>query len=162
MKTYFNVASLPTASDLSNWNAQLHGLLQLLQPAQVSLSLDERKRKRKMSIRRLAYAMAANRLAIQHETVMPRQFNPANFDALLEFHRQFNTFLSRALELNEICSDTLMAAGIDAMSYTKVVHDALRTANLLDPHYDEALRELDEFNEHVLAEEEEEENLSNT
>jgi hypothetical protein len=42
------------------------------------------------------------------------------------------------------------------LTYTKIVHDGLRNANQMNPIFDEALRELDEFNKRDQAEEVEE------
>lgn len=152
MKPYFNPANLPAAQDLANWNAQLQQLLQAMQPYKFTLTKDDRKGKRKMGPRRIAYAQAADRLGTQHENIMPRQYNPADFAAVLAFHTSLNTLLSRVMQLKELADDTMMAAGIDAMTYTKVVHDAIRSANNLDPSFDEALQELDDFNTRAQAE----------
>ncbi len=65
-------------------------------------------------------------------------------------------------DLGEMMGDTLMALGIDAMTYTKIVHDGLRNANQINPIYDEALRELDEYNKRAQAEEMEEANEAPT
>lgn len=156
MKPYFQPANLPTAVDLTNWNAQLQQLLQLMQPYKFTLTKEERRGKRKMGPRRVAYALAAERLGTQHENVMPRQYNAADFTAVMAFHTGLNTLLSRVLQLKELADDTLMAAGIDAMTYTKVVHDGLRSANNLDPSFDAALQELDDFNARAQAEDAEE------
>lgn len=153
MKPNLTPANLPSANDLATWNTNLQQLLAAIMPYKFTLSLDDRQGKRKMGVRRLAYAQSANRLGVQHESVMPRQFDPADFSAVMNYHTQLNAFLSRLTQLAEICDDTLMTAGIDAMTYTKVVHDALRSANALDPMYDEALRELDDFNARAQAEE---------
>lgn len=152
MKTNLTLANLPTTNDLATWNTQLQQLLTAIMPHRFTLSMEDRQGKRKMGSRRLAYGQSANRLGVQHENVMPRQFDPNDFSKLMNYHSELNTFLSRLVQLQEICDDTLMAAGIDAMTYTKVVHDSLRTANNLDPMYDEALRELDEFNARAQAE----------
>ncbi|MBL7784589.1 MAG: hypothetical protein JNM36_01650 [Chitinophagales bacterium] len=48
--------------------------------------------------------------------------------------------------LTESIDDTLMALGIDAMTFTKLVHDALKSRNGIDPSLDAAVQELDEFN----------------
>ena len=152
MKPYLSPAGLPSAADLASWNTQLQQILTAISPFKFTLSLDERKGKRKMGPRRLAYAQAAERLGTQHENVMPRQFTPADFTAIMGYHSALNVFFSRLVQLQEICDDTLMAAGIDAMTYTKVVHDSLRSANNLDPSFDEALRELDDFNVRAQAE----------
>ncbi|MGL4362270.1 MAG: hypothetical protein ACRCSG_03195 [Cellulosilyticaceae bacterium] len=45
-----------------------------------------------------------------------------------------------------------MAARIDAMTYTKQVHDSLKITNTIEPAYDTPLRELDEFNARATAE----------
>ncbi|MBK7872740.1 MAG: hypothetical protein IPJ74_19720 [Saprospiraceae bacterium] len=39
------------------------------------------------------------------------------------------------------------------MTYTKLVHDGLRSANIINPTLDEALRELDKYNKRAQAEE---------
>lgn len=50
--------------------------------------------------------------------------------------------------------------GIAAMTYTKVVHNGLRSANILNPALDEALRKLDEYNKRTQAEDMEEGNAA--
>lgn len=156
MKFYIDLNQIPTPQQIAQWQSDLLNLKYTLQSIKVSLSMEERRQRRKMGSRRLAYASAAERRCVQHEQVMPRQFNAYQFTQILAFHNDLNRLLSHLEEIHEMIDDTLMAAGIDAMTCTKVVHDSLRTANIMDPSLDSALQELDEFNRRAQAEDTEE------
>ena len=152
MKPYFTGVALPTTNDLATWNALVQQLIQGISPFKMTLSTEDRKGKRKMGTRRIAYAQSAETFGNQYIDVMPRQFNPADFSAIMAYQSSLRNLVSRLTQLQEMCDDTLMAAGIDAMTYTKTVHDAIRSANNLDPSYDGALSELDEYNSRAQAE----------
>lgn len=156
MKFYLDSNQLPSQQQFAQWHAELMNFKSTLQSIKVSLSLEERRQRRKMGSRRLAYASAAERRGVQHEMVMPRQFNAYQFSQILSFHHELSRLLSHVEEIHEMMDDTLMAAGIDAMTCTKVVHDSLRTANVIDPSLDGALQELDEFNKRAQVEDTEE------
>ncbi|MFN7116582.1 MAG: hypothetical protein ACK4TA_07250 [Saprospiraceae bacterium] len=156
MKFYLEGNQLPTSEQFTQWNAALQNVKYMLQGIKVSLSMEERRQRRKMGSRRLAYASAAERRCVQHEQVMPRQFNTYYFSQLMTSYIEMSRLLSYLDELHEMLDDTLTAMGIDAMTCTKVVHDSLRIANLLDPSLDGALQELDEFNKRAQAEDSEE------
>ncbi|MFN7118912.1 MAG: hypothetical protein ACK4TA_19090, partial [Saprospiraceae bacterium] len=123
----------------------------------VSLSIEERRYRRKMGARRVAYVQVGERLGEQYEQRMPRDFNSYHLHRVMQSHSGLSRVFSHVSEVNEILDDTLMALGIDAMALAKMVHDTLRTANQLDPSLDGALRELDEFYKRAQAEELEEE-----
>lgn len=158
MRLYVKPDQLPSPEQVQSWIAILQQLKYEMQPYVVSLSLDERQGKRKMGSRRLAYAHNSERRGTLHEDVMPRTFYAMHFTQLMGGggHQGFSTLAAIHSEVGEMMGDTLMAMGIDAMTYTKVVHDSLRSANLMNPIFDEALRELDEFNKRAQAEEVEE------
>lgn len=156
MKLYSKPELLPSPEQLAQWQATLQSLRQEMLPYIISLSMEERQGKRKMGPRRLAYAQNGERRGTLHEEVMPRTFYAVNFSRLLTTHNEFFKILAQNSEIGEMLDDTLMALGIDAMTYTKVVHDGLRSANLLNPALDEALRELDEYNKRAQAEDMEE------
>lgn len=134
MRLYAKTEQLPAPEQVQNWIATLQQLKQEMQPYVISLSLDE--------------------------NVMPRTFYAAHFTQVIGGggHQGFSTLVAVHSEVGEMMGDTLMTLGIDAMTYTKVVHDSLRSANLMNPIFDEALRELDEFNKSAQAEEVEEAN----
>lgn len=155
MKLYINPDQIPDSSQFEAWKQMLRDLKQSLMVIKVSLSMEERQRSRKMGPRRLAYAQASERRGVQHEDVMPRRFTAYHFTRVITFHSEINALIELILELEEMMDDTVMAAGIDAMTYTKLVHDGLRSANLVDPSLDNALAQLDEFNRKAQAEEEE-------
>lgn len=157
MKLYVKPDQVPSPEQVQNWMAILQQLKYEMQPYAVSLSLEERQGRRKMGARRLAYAQNGERRGTLHEEVMPRNFYAMHFTQVINGHQGFSTLLAIHSEIGEMMSDTLMAMGIDAMTYTKLVHDGLRSANQLNPIFDEALRELDEFNKRAQAEEMEEE-----
>lgn len=152
MKTYLNPNALPTTQDIQVLRTQINQLISGFQTSATALSKDEKARSRKMGPRRLAYAIAANRIGTQHENVMLRQFNATDFQKVMIFYNDLANLTSVIAQLQELIDDTQMAAGIDAMTYTKVVHDGLRSANILDPQYDTPLQELDEFNKHATEE----------
>ncbi|MBK7870662.1 MAG: hypothetical protein IPJ74_08255 [Saprospiraceae bacterium] len=160
MKFYVNPDELPSPEQVQSWIATLLNLKSEIQPYVVSLSLDERQGRRKMGSRRVAYANNSERRGTLHEDVMPRTFYAAHFTQVMGGggHQGFSTLVAVLSDLGEMMGDTLMALGIDAMTYTKIVHDGLRNANLINPIFDEALRELDEFNKRAQAEEMEEDN----
>lgn len=159
MKFYLNPNQMMDLGQFSQWQQLLRDLKQSLNSIKISLSMEERRRSRKMGPRRLAYAHAAERRGVQHEDVMPRTFTAIQFTNLLAFYNELNKVQSQLSEIQEIIDDTLMAAGIDAMTLTKLVHDGLRSANAIDPSLDNALNELDEFNKKAQAEEEDDEVL---
>lgn len=152
MKTYLDPNALPTSQDIQVLRTQIQQLITGFQSSATALSKEEKTRSRKMGPRRLAYAIASNRVGTQHENVMPRLFNAINFDKVMVFYNDLANLTSIVAQLQELIDDTQMAAGIDAMTYTKVVHDGLRSANTIDPQYDTALQELDEFNKHATEE----------
>lgn len=152
MKLYVKPEQLPSPEQIESWISTLQQLKYEMQPYAISLSLDERQGRRKMGPRRLAYAQNGERRGGQHEDVMPRTFYAMHFTQVIGGHHGYSKLMSVHGELGEMLSDTLMAIGIDAMTYTKVVHDGLRSANLLNPIYDDALRELDEYNKRAQAE----------
>jgi hypothetical protein len=156
MKLYLDANRIPDAMQLSSWQSTFQQFKMQLQTFKVSLSMEERQGKRKMGPRRLAYAQASEKRGVQHEDVMPRTFTAAHFTRLIQFHTELSRMLAQVEELHKILDDTLMAAGIDAMTYTKLVHDGLRSSNTINPALDGALRELDEFNKRAQLEEEEE------
>lgn len=162
MKLYVTPEQLPSPELVQSWIATLQQLRSEMQPYAVSLSLDERQGKRKMGPRRLAYAHNGERRGTLHEDVMPRTFYAAHFTQVMGGggHQGFSTLVAVHSEVGEMMGDTLMALGIDAMTYTKIVHDGLRSANQINPIFDEALRELDEFNKRAQAEEVEEDNAA--
>lgn len=152
MKTYLNPNALPTTQDIQALRTQIQQLIAGFQASATVLSTDERVRSRKIGPRRLAYAISAARIGNQHENVMPRQFNTVDFEKVMTFYNDLSNLTSVIAQLQELIDDTQMAAGIDAMIYTKVVHDGLRSANTLNPQFDTALQELDEFNKRATEE----------
>ena len=153
IKIYLNPTTLLSTQDVQALRSQLQQVIGSFRNAATVLSVEEKVRGRKMGARRLAYAIAANRIGTQHENVMPRLFNAIDFEKVMIFANDLSGLASVVAQLQELIEDTQMAAGIDAMTYTKVVHDGLRSANNIDPQYDTALQELDEFNKRVAEEE---------
>lgn len=160
MKLYVDVNRLPSDEELVQLVADFLNFKYRLQNYRVSLSLDERRYRRKMGNRGVAYVGIGERLGEQHEQRMPRDFSAYNLTRITRSHSGFSRLFSHYEEGYEMLDDTLMALGIDAMTLTKLVHDSLRTANQLDPSLDTALRELDEFYKRAQAEREEEESES--
>ena len=116
------------------------------------LNDDERQTLRKMANRRLAYATDAMSYSKLHIEILPRSFDPVEFESLLKFHNQLGEVHKTLQQFNEGIEDTLMAIGVDAMTYTKVVHDAMR-GNAKSGKFDEALRKLDSYNAKTLKKE---------
>jgi len=154
MKLYFNSSELPNLNDLDTVLSDLQTQVVQLKKLKVDLSLEERLRSRKMAARRLAYARLANRKGKQYESIMPRIFIADDFDAIMKHHEKLEAIFDIVKEASEILSDTIMAAGIDAMTYTKLVHDSLRALNNINPAYDDSLAELDEFNRKIIQQDE--------
>jgi hypothetical protein len=157
MKMYFLKPAKETVDVLDTATVGVEAALTALHDFSVPLTLEERRWKRKMGPRRFAYATEAARKGKQFEAVMPRTFVASSFADLLDLCKKVADLLGKVEELQESLDDTLMALGIDAMTFTKLVHDGLRSANLLDPRYDSPLAELDEFNKLASREDAEEE-----
>lgn len=157
MKYHLNLDNLPTPEQQEQWKNDLQNVKYGMQPHKVSLSMEERLRSRKIGSRRLSYAHASDVKGGQYEQVMPRQFDPTRITKSLQHYHDMKRFSSFLQELQEIVYDNMVAAGIDAMTCTKIIHDSLRLANLTDPSLDSALQELDEYNRRAQAEDEEEE-----
>lgn len=146
MKLYTTANNLPPEADLLQIIASLEQAYAAVKKFRISLSKAERISRRKLGDRRLAYAILAARYGMLHEDAMPRSFNPEDFAALMKYRSLLAPLLDRIVLLTESIDDTLMALGIDAMTYTKLVHDALKSRNGIDPSLDSAVQELDEFN----------------
>ncbi len=155
MKTYLSKEKMLSASAIQEMVADCKALKEKVRGMTISLSVEERKGKRKMGNRRMAYAQTAERIGRQYERLLPRSFDPAEFTNVLEYWNRISELYSQIAEIHEMLDDTLMASGIDAMAYTKLVHDGIRAANSFDPSADFPLRELDEFNSRAQNEEEE-------
>lgn len=153
MKLYFSKQLNVATSDVANAINVVENSLSSVREFSVSLTMEDRRKRRKMGPRRLAYATEAVRKGKQFENVMPRTFIAADFEQLLSLYKDVADLLGKVEELRESLDDTLMAIGIDAMTFTKLVHDGLRSANTLDPRFDTSLRELDGFNKRALEEE---------
>ena len=153
MKLYFSKQVNQAVTDVANTINVIENSLTSVREFAVSLTMEDRKKRRKMGARRLAYATEAVRKGKQFESVMPRTFIAADFEQLLSLYKDVADLLGKVEELRESLDDTLMAIGIDAMTFTKLVHDGLRSANTLDPRFDTSLRELDGFNKRAIEEE---------
>ena len=126
-----------------------------LEPKTVGLSMEARRRRRKMGARRLAYVQEAEQAARQHEQFLPRTINAIDFTTHLKQHQEVRNLRALLEALLELTDDHLMALGIDLMLYTKLVHDAIRSGNLQNPILDTVLSYLDEFNKRADAEDSE-------
>ena len=153
MKTYIDLSSLPSAGEINDWLVQLQTLNNLVKTYAISLSMEERSARRKMGPQHFAYAYAAARIGDMHVETMPRNFDPTKFTLLVDTHRELNKLMAHLQHLQESLDDYLMAIGIDAMTYTKTVHDSIRLSNFRNPNLDQALSELDKFNQRVAREE---------
>lgn len=146
MKLYADPNNLPPEAELEQIIAILEQAYIAVKRFRISLSIEERRFRRKLGDRRLAYAILAARLGMLHEDAMPRSFNPKDFVELMKHRALLAPVLDYLVLLTESIDDTLMALGIDAMTFTKLVHDALKSRNGIDPSLDAAVQELDEFN----------------
>ncbi len=153
MKLYIDLNNIPSPEQFDEWERMLILLISGMKEMKISLSNEERASRRKMGNRHSAYANTAKHSGTQYEQIMPRHFTPDQFDGVLNFFDRMRRLRSYVSEYYELVDDSTMAAGIDAMTLTKVVHDAIRSANRVDPAYDNVLRELDEFNKRAQAEE---------
>lgn len=152
MQIYIPAGSLPTQQQLDNAQNAAAALSALIKPFTLSLSVEQRSNSYKMGPRRYAYVKTAERIGQQYEDAMPRQFVPADFSGTIALIEKLQNIKSIIAQLDEQIDDTLMAARIDAMTYTKQVHDSLKMANVINPSYDTPLRELDDFNARAAAE----------
>lgn len=153
MQIYIPTGSLPTQQQLDDAQTNAIALSTLVQAFTLNLSAEQRTNSYRMGARRYAYAKTAERIGQQYENAMPRQFVPADFTGTINLIERLQTLKSIVAQLEEQLDDTLMAARIDAMTYTKQVHDSLKMANVINPAYDTPLRELDDFNARAAAEE---------
>lgn len=154
MKKYFKVNELPPLTDIDGTITQVLDTIAFIKKYGVSLSIEERVNSRKMGPRRLAYARAAAIKGKQFESVLPRTFLASDFDAIMAFRAKLEELSSLGKELSELLDDTTMAAGIDAMTYTKLVHDGLKAVNYSNPAYDDVLAELNDFNRQIRQQDE--------
>jgi hypothetical protein len=153
MQIYIPSGSLPTQQQLDDAQTSAVALSTLVQAFTLNLSAEQRTNSYRMGPRRYAYAKTAERIGQQYENAMPRQFVPTDFTGTINLIERLQTLKSIVAQLEEQLDDTLMAARIDAMTYTKQVHDSLKMANVINPAYDTPLRELDDFNARAAAEE---------
>ncbi len=152
MQIYIPAGSLPTQQQLDDAKTTATALSVLVKQFTLSLSVEQRSNSYKMGPRRYAYVKTAERIGRQYEDAMPRQFVPANFSGTVGLIEQLQSLQALIAQLDEQIDDTLMAARIDAMTYTKQVHDSIKMANVINPSYDTPLRELDDFNARAAAE----------
>lgn len=157
MKMYVDFDRLPSEEELAQLTTDYLNFKSRLLQFRISLSMEERRFRRKMGMRRVAYVGIGERLGEQYEQRMPRDFIAYQLTRLVKSYSGYARLFSHHEEGGEMLGDTMMAIGIDAMTLTKLVHDTLRNANQIDPSLDAALRELDEFYKRAQAEEEEEE-----
>jgi hypothetical protein len=152
MKILIDSANLPSEAVVENAIATAKQLVLTVKGFSWSLSMDERAGSYKMGPRRYAYAKTAERIGKQYENVMPRWFNPIDFAKAMAMIEQLQTLKAQLEQAHEAIDDTLMAFRIDAMTYTKQVHDSLKLANGVDQSYDTPLAELDEFQARASSE----------
>lgn len=155
MKKYVDINQLPSDEQLVQWLSEVQNLKQSLQQFRISLSTEERRFRRKMGARRVAYVQVGERLGGQHEQRLSREFDIYLLSRIVQVHQMYSRLFSHFEEMYEMMDDTLMAIGIDAVSYTRIIHETLRIANQLDPSLDTALEELDEFHKRAQSEENE-------
>lgn len=155
MKLYLEANNIPDQNKVNQLLDLLNQFGQAFEVNKESLSMQERQGTRKMGPRRLAYAEMAAQKGLQHESIMPRNFDPQDFKTWMTYYNNLRNLRGKITEILEAVDDTMMAVGIDAMSYTKVVHDILRSMNTMDPSLDESLKDLDEFNKQASREVEE-------
>lgn len=157
MKLYIDLSRIPSQEQFNQWIANMENMKTDFEHYKVSLSNDERQGKRKMGPRRIGYAQIAEQGSNQHIQVMPRNLDNYLFAQVMQFIDNLRRMRAVHRAFFEMIDDTLMAAGIDAMTLAKIVHDAIRIANKVDPSYDSILAELDDFHKRAQAEESEEE-----
>lgn len=156
MKLYIDLSKIPSLEQFNEWIASTENQMYDFQQYKVSLSNEERQGKRKLGARRIGYAQAAGQGSNQHIQIMPRNLDNYHFNQIMQFIDCLRRMRAVQRAFYEMVDDTLMAAGIDAMTFAKMVHDAIRLANKVDPAYDSILKELDEYNKRAQAEEAEE------
>lgn len=163
MKIYLELSELPDSQQIGQVTETLRSLITDM-GSKAALSMEERRKQRTLGPRRLAYAEAANRYGRQYEHIMPRTFEASELDKRIDSHRELEYLEGYARHLLEKLEDLRMALGIDIMKYSKMVHDGLRANNAMNPAYDEALQDMNDFFKRVRTEEEEVENTltSNT
>ena len=149
MKIYVFPETIPSQDELISIANDANNVLTKVKKIKISLSKEERSKGRKMGSRRLAYAEAALRHSIQQIDEMPRSFEPTNFEKLMAYYQEMEKIRIIVSQLSEILDDTNMAIRIDAMTNTKIVHDAIKSSNSVNPVLDGVLDELDEFNKHA-------------
>lgn len=152
MKLYYFPETIPSNEEIEGIKNDLVAILASVKKIKISLSKEERSRGRKMGARRLAYAQSALRHSKQQIDEMPRSFDPAIFEQIMQYYQDLASIRIIVAQLSEFLSDTDMAVRIDAMTHTKTVHDAIRSSNISNPALDAALDELDEFNKRAQQE----------
>lgn len=153
MKLYIDLSKIPTTEQFNEWIAIMENMMYAFEQYKVALSNEERQGKRKMGPRRVGYAQVAEQGSNQHLQVMPRNLDNYHFKQVMLYINNLRRFHGVHRAFFEMLDDTLMAAGIDAMTFAKIVHDAIRSANKVDPSYDSILKELDEYHKRAQVEE---------
>lgn len=157
MNLYTDLSKIPSQDQFNAWMADLENMKYGFEQYKVSLSNEERQGKRKLGPRRIGYAQISEQGSNQHLQVMPRNLNNDHFTQIMQYIANLRRMRAMQQAFFEMVDDTMMAAGIDAMTFAKMVHDAIRIANKVDPSYDSILKELDEYHKRAQAEETEEE-----
>jgi len=157
MKLYSKLESLPSANVFNETQDAIKESINQFRIIDTQLSIEERIKNRKLGSKMFAYADAAENFGGQHEEIMPRSFDPAMLSKRLEAYRKFTRLERHLIQLSETISDAKMAVGMDVMALSKVVHDALRSANAISPNYDESLESLNDFFRRMSSEIEAEE-----
>ena len=153
MELFISPGTAPTSQVMVDATGLVNQALGDLSSHLKSLNMDERRFMRKMGTQRFAYAKSAMSYSKMDEDILPRNINPQDFESLLRYFEQLGDLYRTLEKFKERIDDTMMAVGIDAMWYTKVVHDAYRTQAKFGT-YDDALNALDEYNARSQKEEE--------
>ena len=153
MKIYFDHAKLPTTQNFDSIEQVLNQIKTEVYNFNVTLTMDDRRSKRKTGPNRYPYVRTACDVAQEYVKVMPRDFEPADFADVLNAYDRLAGLQITLASIHEDISDTLMAAGIDCMTFARVVHAAIRNANKVNGDCAEALAKLDDF--HAQSQKEE-------
>jgi sulfatase maturation enzyme AslB (radical SAM superfamily) len=156
MKLYIDPSKIPSPAQFNEWIASLENMKYAFEQYKVSLSNEERQGKRKLGARRIGYAQISEQGSNQHLQIMPRNLNNDHFTQIMQYIVNLRRMRAIQQAYFEMVDDTMMAAGIDAMTFSKMVHDAIRIANKVDPSYDSILKELDEYHKRAQVEDTEE------
>lgn len=153
MKKY--VSSIIPDAELGKINQSLDESKTFLEPYRVSLMNQEKVGLRTLGDGREGYANMVSRAANEHGKHLPKTDEPAELVNAIAYYNNLANLKVKILHLLEIVDDTNLALGADIMRLADSYAGHLQLARKDNSHLDEALAEIDEYNQRFGARAEE-------